>query len=210
MDLILSVKNATPEFGEKLLAFLAPYVDAVTVETDGTWTRDRIDRYYLSLPPRAQRILEEAVGRGGYVSADALRGEDGSSSLKGHSAGLKRALDRGVREGWLPAAIEAPVQAQGPGFGKVVGYRIPHAIYDLFRDTVLALPTARRAALSKAITRHGTDTRWDASLAVKILTNHDLETDWKGADVILRHLAETGLIVKADSDRAVYRLANGQ
>jgi hypothetical protein len=82
---------------------------------------------------RARRIIKEAANRdGGYVSADDLRDSE-DSSLRGHSAALKRLLDRGARDGWWPNGMEAPIQAQGPGFGKVVGYRMPDHLIEVFR-----------------------------------------------------------------------------
>jgi hypothetical protein len=144
------------------------------------------------------------------VPADALRGDDGTASLKGHSAGLKRILDRGIREGWLPPGIKPPVQAEGPGFGKVGGYTVPSGLRDDFRDTVLALPTNRRATLSQEITHRGPEVNWTAPLAVEVLAAYGLDTDTKGARAILRHLADTGLIIKTGPDRATYRLNTEQ
>ncbi|MFC5170627.1 hypothetical protein [Streptomyces mutomycini] len=105
------------------------------MEVDTTWDRERARRYYLALPTRAQRILKEAAKRDGYVSADDLRDNE-DSSLRGHSAALKRILDRGIREGWWPDGMEAPIQAQGPGFGKVVGYRMPDHLISVFRMAI--------------------------------------------------------------------------
>ncbi|MEU9349002.1 hypothetical protein AB0D74_48180 [Streptomyces sp. NPDC048278] len=45
--------------------------------------------------------------------------------MRGHSGALKRILERGVREGWRPDGMKTPIQPQGPGFGKVKGYRMP-------------------------------------------------------------------------------------
>ncbi|MFJ4343332.1 hypothetical protein [Streptomyces sp. NPDC088915] len=133
IKITVTVDQPTPEFQERLLALLAEH--AAYVEVDTTWDRERARRYYLALPDRAQRILKEAATRDGYVSADDLRdGED--SSLRGHSAALKRILDRGVREGWWPHGMEAPIQAQGPGFGKVVGYRMPDHLTSVFRMAI--------------------------------------------------------------------------
>ncbi|MER7755485.1 hypothetical protein [Kitasatospora sp. NPDC097643] len=210
MDITISVRGASEEFAEKLLAFLAPYRDTVTVEDDSAWTPDRIARYFLALPPRAQRILEEAVSRGGYVSSDALRGDDGAGSLKGHSAGLKRILDRGIREGWWPATLQLPVQAQGPGFGKVLGYKIPEPLHEAFRDVVLTLPTTRGRTLATEITRHDPDTPWDPDLARTTLTTHGLTTDPEAARTLLRHLADTGLLTKTRSEQPSYRLVGSR
>ncbi|MFD4347392.1 hypothetical protein ACFWQ6_21470 [Streptomyces coelicoflavus] len=133
IKITVTVDQPTQEFQERLLELLAEH--AAHVEVDTTWDRERARRYYLALPARAQRILKEAASRDGYVSADDLReGED--SSLRGHSAALKRILDRGIREGWWPDGMEAPIQAQGPGFGKVVGYRMPDHLTSVFRMAI--------------------------------------------------------------------------
>lgn len=133
MKITITVEQPTGDFQEKLLALLADH--AADIEPDTTWTKERAERLYLALPTNARRIIKEAVARGGYVSADDLRsGED--SSLRGHSAAIKRAVDRGAREGWWPDALQSPVQPQGPGFGKVVGYLIPEQHVEVFRHAV--------------------------------------------------------------------------
>lgn len=133
MKITVTVEDPTDDFQERLLALLAEH--AGQVHTDTTWTKERASRYYLALPGRAQRIVKEAADRKGYVSADDLRdGKD--TSLRGHSAALKRILDRGVREGWWPDGMEPPIQAQGPGFGKVVGYRMPDHLTSVFRMAI--------------------------------------------------------------------------
>ncbi|MFJ7498009.1 hypothetical protein ACIQZB_44445 [Streptomyces sp. NPDC097727] len=133
MRITVTVEEPTPQFQEKLLALLAEH--AGQVATDTTWTKERASRYYLALPPRAQRIVKEAVDRDGYVGAEVLRGTE-KVSLRGHSAALKSILDRGVREGWWPDGMEPPIQAQGPGFGKVVGYRMPDDLTGMFRMAI--------------------------------------------------------------------------
>ncbi|MFJ3278507.1 hypothetical protein [Streptomyces halstedii] len=130
MRITITVAEPTGDFQEKLLTLLADH--AADIEPDSTWTKERAERLYLALPTNARRIIKEAASRGGYVSADDLReGEEGS--LRGHSAAIKRAVDRGAREGWWPDTLELPVQAQGPGFGKVVGYLIPERLVEVFQ-----------------------------------------------------------------------------
>ncbi|MGI5485130.1 hypothetical protein [Streptomyces lavendofoliae] len=133
MRITITVDKPTGDFQERLLALLADH--AGQVEVDTTWTRERAARYYHALPARAQRIVKEAAHRKGYVSADDLRDSE-DASLRGHSAALKRILDRGVREGWWPDGMEPPIQAQGPGFGKVAGYRMPDHLTSTFRMAI--------------------------------------------------------------------------
>ncbi|WP_330172931.1 hypothetical protein OG875_04630 [Streptomyces sp. NBC_01498] len=134
MRITVTVEEPTGDFQGQLLALLAKH--AGRIELDTTWTPERAERYCLALPDRARRIVKEAANRdGGYVSADDLRDRE-DSSLRGHSAALKRLLDRGARDGWWPNGMEAPIQAQGPGFGKVVGYRMPDHLIEVFRSAV--------------------------------------------------------------------------
>ncbi|WP_411129998.1 hypothetical protein [Streptomyces sp. x-19] len=128
MRITITVENPTGEFQDKLLAFLKEH--AAQVEVDTTWTVERAQQYYRTLRPRAQDIVKGAVENDGFVSDDELR-TDGSS-LRGHSGSLKRILERGVREGWWPDGMQAPIRPQGPGFGKVKGYRMPEALVQTF------------------------------------------------------------------------------
>lgn len=133
MRITITVDQPTDDFQERLLALLAEY--AGDIEEDNHWTIPRAESYYLALPLRARRILEEAVTRDGYVAADDLR--DGpDSSLRGHSAALKTALERGVTLGRWPAGMPVPVEPQGPGFGKVVGYRMPDNLVQTFYTAI--------------------------------------------------------------------------
>ena len=133
MRIVVTVEDPEPGFLDKLMALLAEH--ATQVEVDTEWTVERATRYYLSLPERARRIVREAAIRDGYVPADELR-DDEDSSLRGHSAALKRGLERGVRQGWLPPGMESPIEPQGPGFGKVVGYRMPDRLVGTFFTAV--------------------------------------------------------------------------
>ncbi|MFJ4806977.1 hypothetical protein [Streptomyces murinus] len=128
MRITVTVEEPTSGFQNRLLALLQEH--ASQVEVDTTWSVERAQQYYRTLPPRAQKIVRSAVGGDGFVSDDALR-TDGSS-LRGHSGALKRILERGVREGWWPDGMQAPIQPQGPGFGKVRGYRMPGDLVETF------------------------------------------------------------------------------
>ncbi|MFI8308721.1 hypothetical protein ACIF80_36025 [Streptomyces sp. NPDC085927] len=121
MRITVTVEDPTSDFQERLLALLQEHAGQVDVDT--AWTVERALQYYRTLPKRARDIVLGAVANDGFVSDDELR-TDGSS-LRGHSGALKRVLERGVREQWWPAGMQAPIQAQGPGFGKVKGYRMP-------------------------------------------------------------------------------------
>jgi len=129
----VTVEDPTGDFQNRLLDLLANHT--AHVEIDTTWTPERAERYYRELPARARRIVREAAIRDGFVSADDLR-DDEDTSLRGHSAPLKRVLERGIRKGWWPDGIPAPVEPQGPGFGKVVGYRMPADLVETFYTAI--------------------------------------------------------------------------
>lgn len=131
MRITVTIDDPTGNFQERLLALLAEYAGDVDVEQDPHWTIPRAESYYLSLPSRARRIVKEAAIRDGYVPAEELRGDE-NSSLRGHSAALKRALQRGVMLKRWPESIQPPIEPQGPGFGKVVGYRMPADLVQTF------------------------------------------------------------------------------
>ncbi|MER8226492.1 hypothetical protein ABTZ58_39640 [Streptomyces sp. NPDC094143] len=133
MRITVTVDDPTPEFQDKLLALLAEHADVV--ETDTSWTEERATHYYRMLPGRARRIVKEAVERGGMVSADALR-DTPDDSLRGHSAPLSRILQRGKMLRRWPEAMEQPVTAIGPGFGKVGGYEITAELIPVFQTAI--------------------------------------------------------------------------
>ncbi|MFI6857907.1 hypothetical protein [Streptomyces sp. NPDC050416] len=70
------------------------------------------------------------------MPADVLRGPHGEGKLTGSSGAFKAALKRGVRRNWWIAAQVSPVLAEGPGFGKVAGYRIRTAALPAFQAAV--------------------------------------------------------------------------
>ncbi|MEU8469613.1 hypothetical protein AB0F30_17095 [Streptomyces sp. NPDC029006] len=133
MKITVSIDQPTGDFQDRLLALLSEY--AADIQVDTTWTVPRAENYYTRLPPRAQRIVREAIARGGYVAADDLRDTPGAS-LRGHSGALTRALSSGASAGEWPDGMPLPILAQGPGFGKVVGYRMPDELLDVFRTAV--------------------------------------------------------------------------
>lgn len=133
MRITVTVDEPTGDFQDRLLALLAEH--AGSVEVDATWTVWRAESYYLRLPPMARRIIRGAIARGGYVSADDLRGE-ANASLRGHSGALTKALKAGALGGDWPEGMQLPILAQGPGFGKVAGYRMPDELLETFRAAI--------------------------------------------------------------------------
>lgn len=133
MRITVTIDQPSGDFQKKLLDLLAEH--AADVELDTTWTVERAEAYYRALPARARRIVKEAAIRDGYVSADDLR-DDENSSLRGHSGALSRTLQRGVMRGTWPETMRAPIEPQGPGFGKVVGYRMPDELVEPFFSAI--------------------------------------------------------------------------
>ncbi|KES03105.1 hypothetical protein BU52_32145 [Streptomyces toyocaensis] len=132
MRITVTVDDPTDDFRDQLLALLAEH--ALHLDVDATWTVERALQYYRTLPARARHIVHMAVIRHGFVDDDELRADGGS--LRGHSGALKRVLERGVREGWWPTGMQPPIQAQGPGFGKVKGYSMPGELVDVFSAAI--------------------------------------------------------------------------
>ena len=132
MRITVTVDDPTDGFREQLLALLEKH--AAHVDVDATWTVERALQYYRTLPARARHIVRMAADHDGFVDDDELRTDGGS--LRGHSGALTRVLERGVREGWWPAGMRPPIQAQGPGFGKVKGYSMPAELVDVFLTAV--------------------------------------------------------------------------
>jgi len=133
VKITVTIDQPTGDFQDRLLALLAEH--AANVEIDTTWTVERAERYYRSLPARARRIVKEAAIRDGYVPAEELR-DNPDDSLRGHSGALGRALTRGATQGHWPETMTPPIEAQGPGFGKVVGYRMPDNLVGTFFTAV--------------------------------------------------------------------------
>lgn len=139
MRITVTIDQPTGDFQERLLALLAEHT--ADVEPDTHWTIPRAESYYRSLPTRARRIVREAAIRDGYVSADDLR-DDEDSSLRGHSGALSRALTRGVTQGRWPEGMQPPIEPQGPGFGKVLGYRMADQLVETFFTAIKNVETS--------------------------------------------------------------------
>ncbi|MEE1769270.1 hypothetical protein PUR34_14195 [Streptomyces sp. JV185] len=209
MKITVTIDQPTSDFQERLLELLAEH--AATVELDSTWTAERAEQYYRSLPKRARRIVKLAVAGDGYVASDDLRDEE-NTSLRGHSAALKRLLQRGAMRGLWPEKIQAPIRPQGPGFGKVVGYAMDDDLIQVFFTAVRNVDTepeqwveqrlTQTDALEKAVrSLKGT---WDTRRVVSVLAEAGHEVSDKRARQILRDLAAAGLLTKTDPGRAVY------
>ncbi|MFB7739826.1 hypothetical protein ACFC08_36935 [Streptomyces sp. NPDC056112] len=209
MKITVTIDHPTGDFQNRLLALLAEH--ATHVELDATWTVQRAEQYYRSLPKRARRIVKLSVAGDGYVASEDLR-DDETTSLRGHSASLKRLLQRGAMRGLWPEDIHPPITPEGPGFGKVVGYAMDEDLVPVFFTAIQNVETepekwaeqrlTQVAALEKAVQAQGGT--WDTRRAVTALSDAGHEASDKRARQILRDLAASGLLVKTDPDRAVY------
>ena len=119
MEIIVTIKEPPPEFEQDLLALLDKH--RASLRNDPGWNADRARLFYGSCTPRAQRILREAIARGGKV--DELRDDDGSS-LRGHASSFAKVVKQGALEGWWDSGLKSPIVALGPGSGKVQGYQV--------------------------------------------------------------------------------------
>lgn len=156
LKITVTIDEPTDDFRAELLALLSRH--ATHVEIDIEWTPERAERYYRTLPPRARRIVRKAVANSGTVSANELRDTE-NASLRGHSAPLRHALDRGVRKGWWPAGMTPPIEPQGPGFGKVRGYRLHENLLSHFAAAVNAVEGGTAGHGYEATTPAGVDER---------------------------------------------------
>lgn len=209
MIITVKIEQPTGAFQQDLLQLLAKH--AANVQIDAVWTTQRAEQYYRSLPSRARRIVKLAVAGDGYATADDLR-DDETTSLRGHSASLKRLLHRGVMLGHWPDTIKAPIEPQGPGFGKVVGYAMDEDLVPVFFTAIRNVekepePWAEQrmtqtAALESAVREHRGV--WDTRRSVSTLAEAGHDVTDKRARQILRDLAAAGLLKKTDPDRAIY------
>ncbi|MGW7283921.1 hypothetical protein ACWGH4_00220 [Streptomyces sp. NPDC054847] len=210
MRITMNIENPTGDFQKKLLTLLAEH--AADIQIDATWTVERAEQYYRSLPSRARRIVKLAVAGDGYVSAEDLRDEE-NTSLRGHSAALKRLLHRGSMRGLWPESIPTPIDPQGPGFGKVAGYAMDEDLVPVFFAAVRNIETepeewaeqrmTQSAALEQAVRKRRGE--WTTVLAVAALRDAGHEVTDKRARQILRDLAAAGLLEKTDPGSATYR-----
>ncbi|MFD9097802.1 hypothetical protein [Streptomyces collinus] len=143
----ITIEGASEEFAEKVLALAARQGAELTVATvDTGWTVDRAERYLRSLPAGARRFAEMVVVDGdGYIDAERLRHVLGK--LNGPTVALSRAVPRGVREGWWPEGINAPISPvwdpDNPSWHKNIAYQMAKENVPIFRAAITQLSFAQ-------------------------------------------------------------------
>ncbi|MFH9575640.1 hypothetical protein ACH4MG_34520 [Streptomyces sp. NPDC017454] len=141
----ITVEGADKEFAEKLVALAAAHNAKLTVATvDTRWTVERATRYLRSLTAGARRFAEMVIVDGdGYIDADRLRAAIGK--LNGPTVALSRAIPRGVREGWWPEGMSAPItpvwDPDNPSWHKNIAYEMTSENVPVFRAAIDALAT---------------------------------------------------------------------
>ncbi|GGY71444.1 hypothetical protein GCM10010363_60980 [Streptomyces omiyaensis] len=144
------IKGATEEFAEKVILLAAQENAKLSVTTvQPGWTADRAERYLRDLTAGARRMAEMVIVEGdGYLDADHLRRVVGA--LNGPANSLKRAVDRGIRKGWLPegtpAAISPVADPNNPSWHQNIAYRMDQELVPVFREALLRINGAPPAA----------------------------------------------------------------
>ncbi|GAB7109605.1 hypothetical protein JCM4814A_79200 [Streptomyces phaeofaciens JCM 4814] len=133
----ITIEGASEAFAEKVLTLAAQQGAELTVTAvDTGWTVDRAERYLRSLPAGARRFAEMVVVDGdGYLDAEQLRQVLGK--LNGPTVALSRAVPRGVREGWWPEGVTAPISPvwdpDNPSWHKNIAYQMATENVPVFR-----------------------------------------------------------------------------
>jgi hypothetical protein len=148
----ITIEGADKGFVEKLVALAAAHHAELTVAAvDTNWTVERATRFLRSLTAGARRFAEMVIVDGdGYIDADQLRTAVGK--LNGPTVALSRAVPRGVREGWWPEGIRAPItpvhDPDNPSWHKIIAYEMTSENVPVFRSAIAALATVRGAITS--------------------------------------------------------------
>ncbi|GAA2340247.1 hypothetical protein OKJ48_20530 [Streptomyces kunmingensis] len=143
----ITIEGASPEFERKLLDLLAEHREELTVTVDTTWTVERAVDFLRSLTAAARLFARLVVDADdGLLGAHTLR-EHFDRGLRGPTVSLAKALTRGMREGWLPEGIEAPIAVVygGPAsasWRRADSYRLTSENVPVFREAFARLDAA--------------------------------------------------------------------
>lgn len=151
----ITIEGASQEFERKLLLLLAEHHHELTVTADTEWDAERAVLYLTSLSANAFRFARLVVAADGHKKAEELRAEfDGE--LRGPTIALSRAVPRGVRMGWWPEGIEAPItpmyDPDHPSWQKAIAYTMTSKNAPIFRTAFEWLDNgSARKALSAEV-----------------------------------------------------------
>ncbi|MCF3142195.1 hypothetical protein [Streptomyces platensis] len=104
---------------------------------DPVWTPERADQFVREVSPKGRRLLHAVAEGEGRVDCEKFREQYGESALHGPSAAITKAVNRGIREGWLPEGTELPLTSTYDGrssWSKTDGYRLPRHLAVIFCD----------------------------------------------------------------------------
>jgi hypothetical protein len=131
-------RNVTDELAMRLAETLASKGVAVEIESPLGWTTPRAESLLRDLPAFSRRIIRTTVEGSGWGSAELLREDDGS--LRGRSTAIKRAVERGIKDGRFPEGLPVPVVAQydpeTPGWQRTAGFTMPEEHLPAFREAI--------------------------------------------------------------------------
>lgn len=116
---------------------LARRPGTAVVVGDDTWTPDRADRFVREVQPRGRQLLRTAAEGNGWVDGEAYRQKYGEHALKGPTAAITKAVNRGIEAKWLPEGTTLPLTSTYDGrssWSKTDGYRLPPHLAAIFRD----------------------------------------------------------------------------
>lgn len=144
----ITIEGASAEFERRLLELLAEHRHELTVTADAGWDVERAERYLRSLPVGARRFAKLVVDGDGRAGADDLR--EAIGKLNGPTVALSRAVSRGVREGWWPEGVTAPVTVvydpDNPSWQKAMAYAMTSENVPLFREAFVRIASTAGAA----------------------------------------------------------------
>ena len=131
-------RGVTDELAMRLAELLASKDVAVDIESPLGWTTARAESLLRDLPAFSRRIIRTTVEGGGWGNAEVLREDDGS--LRGRSTAIKRAVERGIKDGRFPEGLPVPVIAQYdpevPGWQRTTGFTMPEQYLPAFREAL--------------------------------------------------------------------------
>ncbi|WP_395575762.1 hypothetical protein [Streptomyces sp. BK79] len=191
----ITIEGADEEFAQKLVALAAAHRAELTVATvDTNWTVGRATRYLRSLTAGARRFAEMVIVDGdGYIEADRLRAALGK--LNGPTVALSRAIPRGVREGWWPEGISAPItpvwDPDNPSWHKNIAYEMASENVPVFRSAIAALATGSTGA--------PTSPEPPAPWSEEAPSAFAVPPGWGAADDVPRALLEEGIDAGPDT-----------